>query len=97
MLARDHAERHLDNSAWCVLMRSGGTTESWVAKHTADRWKLAEAILGPQESDAAWAEAEARVRERLGEESWTAYKEGTPLWMNNLEEEWSKEAESKSR
>ena len=45
----------------------------------------------PSASD--WAEAETRVRKRLGEESWAAYQEGTSLWMDRLEEEWSREAE----
>jgi hypothetical protein len=93
VLARHHAEEHLKNSAWCVLMSSGGTTESWVAKHTTDRWNMAEAILGREEADAVWAEAEARVRKSLGEESWAAYQNGTSLWMDRLEEESSKELE----
>src|SRR5262249_54981830 len=30
VLARHHAECHLKNSVWCVLMASGGTTELWI-------------------------------------------------------------------
>jgi hypothetical protein len=79
------AELQLDNSAWCVLSATSGGTERRVSEYTAERLAIIAGVLDGKKVDAIYSEAEERVRQKLGEEFWTAFKEGIPLLRDTID------------
>ena len=73
------AELQLDNSAWCVLASTSGSTELRVGSYTAERLDVIAGILDETKMEDIYSEAEKRIHEKLGEEMWSAYKERRPL------------------
>jgi hypothetical protein len=85
LLAIHWATLHIDNAAWCVLAATVGTTELGVADYTGTRLDLIAGILGDEAIEAAYFAAEERIRERLGDELWTAFRERKPVLRERMD------------
>jgi hypothetical protein len=90
ILALHWAEEYVGTAVFCRLTRSCGTTDLWIYDYTADRWRAATAILGDAEMRKVGEEADARVREKIGEEAWAGYRAGEALWADG-EDDWEQE------
>jgi hypothetical protein len=97
LLAVHWMEAHIDNKAWCVLHSTSGGAELQVSGYTAERVNLIAGILGDDEMDSVFREADEWLRNKLGDAFFTAYKEGWPLGMAMLEAEWARKQEEKER
>jgi hypothetical protein len=69
----------LDHRAWWTLSATVGGGEARDHRHALDRLELLAEIVGRGEIERIGKLAEGRLRERLGEELWTAFQEGRPL------------------
>jgi len=56
-----------------------------VSEYTAERLAVIAGVLDGKKVDAIYSEAEERVRQKLGEEFWTAFKEGIPLLRDTID------------
>ena len=79
VLALFWEEEALEARVFCCVFGTVGTTDLRLWACAKDRIDRITAILGNAEMRKVQAEAEERVRERRGEEIWTAFLEGRPI------------------
>ncbi len=80
ILAAHWATVYINASADATLMNSVGSTDLRLFEYVAARHRLMEPILGDAAMREAVREAEARVRDRIGDELYAAYLKGeSPL------------------
>jgi hypothetical protein len=77
-LAVQWAAVRRDMSVFCALASQMGTTDLWIEAYTADRLGLIAGILGESEMALVYQRADELVREKIGDEWWTAYLQGSP-------------------
>jgi hypothetical protein len=70
---------HLDTSVYCTLFGTVGSTDLLMWDYTKDRFDKITAILGQDEMDTVVAEVKEKMRQRLGDEVWTAFREGRAI------------------
>jgi len=81
VLAAHWATVSIEASAVATLMNSVGSTDLRLFEYAGARHRLMEPILGAETMGEAAREAEGRVRDRIGDDLWTAYRKGeSPLW-----------------
>jgi hypothetical protein len=51
-------------------------------KYTEDRLSKIEAILGKEEIEKVLGEVDEKMRNRLGDETWTAFREGRAIFSD---------------
>jgi hypothetical protein len=73
----------LDLRAWWTLSANVGGSEARDHRHALDRLELLAVTLGRGEIERRRILAEVRLRERLGEKLWAAFREGRPLLQEN--------------
>ena len=96
VLAVHWSEKYLDTSVFCCFAGQVGSTDLRVWDYIADRHKKIAAILGQEEIEKVHAEVNEAMRQRLGEEDWTAFREGRPIFQEQIEAEYArKEADAK--
>lgn len=84
-----------DLNLFLVLSGCFGGAEQRDRDYAGRRLDLLAERLAPEEFDRVRDEVEARWKERVDDESWTAFKEGRALWQERLaaEAEWTDPAE----
>lgn len=70
---------HLDTSVYCCLYGTVGSTDLRIWEYTKDRFDKIAAILGEDEMEDVIVEVKEKMRERIGEEAWTAFQEGRAI------------------
>ncbi len=78
-LAAHWVYEHLDCSVFCCLYGTVGSTDLRMWEYTKDRVDKIAAILGQEEIDKVIDEVKERMRQRLGDEAWTAFLEGRAI------------------
>ena len=78
-LAEHWAYTHLDCSVFCCLYGTVGSTDLRMWEYTEDRLKRIADILGEEEIEKVIAEVDEKMRQRLGDEVWTAFREGRAI------------------
>ncbi len=80
ILAAHWATVYIDASAAATLLNSIGSTDLRLFEYVAARYRLMKPILGDEAMTEAVREAEARVRDRIGDELYAAFQRGeSPL------------------
>ena len=97
ILALHWSDKYLDTSVFCCLYGQTGTTDLRMWDYTYDRLEKIAAILGKDEIDKVHDEVVAAARQRMGEELWNAYREGRPVFLEQIEaEDAQKQASAKN-
>ena len=78
LIAVHWAAVHRDTWVFCTLVSQTGSTDLRIGAYTADRLRLITGILGESEMALVYQEADELVREKIGDEWWTAYLQGSP-------------------
>jgi hypothetical protein len=78
-LAGNWAYEDLDCRVFSCLYGKVGSTDLWMWDYTLGRINKIAAILGQEEIEIVLAEADEKMRQRLGYEMWTAFREGRAI------------------